>query len=62
MTGNIIPFPQAFSAIKGFLGKLEKVSEDPSLAEQMGECSLSQISVLKNTLHSVKHALFMRKG
>ncbi|XP_075556334.1 N-terminal kinase-like protein yata [Dermacentor variabilis] len=25
----------AFSAIKGFLGKLEKVSEDPSLAEQM---------------------------
>ncbi|KAH6926553.1 hypothetical protein HPB50_019760 [Hyalomma asiaticum] len=25
----------AFRAIKGFLGKLEKVSEDPSLAEQM---------------------------
>ncbi|CAN7999790.1 unnamed protein product [Ixodes hexagonus] len=25
----------AFKAIKGFLGKLEKVSEDPSLAEQM---------------------------
>lgn len=25
---------QAFKAIKGFLGKLEKVSEDPSLAEQ----------------------------
>ncbi|XP_064483692.1 N-terminal kinase-like protein [Ornithodoros turicata] len=26
---------QAFRAIKGFLGKLEKVSEDPSLIEQM---------------------------
>ena len=26
---------QAFKALKGFVGKLEKVSEDPSLAEQM---------------------------
>jgi SCY1-like protein 1 len=26
---------QAFKALKGFIGKLEKVSEDPSLAEQM---------------------------
>lgn len=26
----------AFRAIKGFLGKLEKVSEDPSLRESMG--------------------------
>lgn len=28
---------QAIKAIKGFLGKLEKVSEDPSLAEGFGE-------------------------
>ena len=27
---------QAFKVIKGFLGKLEKVSEDPSLKESMG--------------------------
>lgn len=28
-----------FRTIKGFLGKLEKVSEDPSLRESMGKCS-----------------------
>lgn len=28
----------AFKTIKGFLGKLEKVSEDPSLRETMGKC------------------------
>lgn len=28
---------QAFKALKGFISKLEKVSEDPSLAEQMGK-------------------------
>ena len=27
----------AFKTIRGFLGKLEKVSEDPSLRESMGE-------------------------
>lgn len=27
----------AFRTIKGFLGKLEKVSEDPSLKEGMGK-------------------------
>lgn len=27
---------QAFKALKGFMGKVEKVSEDPTLAEQMG--------------------------
>jgi len=28
---------QAFKVIKGYLGKLEKVSEDPSLKESMGK-------------------------
>lgn len=28
----------AFKTVKGFLGKLEKVSEDPSLRETMGKC------------------------
>lgn len=28
----------AFKTIRGFLGKLEKVSEDPSLRETMGKC------------------------
>lgn len=28
---------QAFKALKGFVSKLEKVSEDPSLVEQMGK-------------------------
>jgi SCY1-like protein 1 len=27
-----------FRAIKGYLGKLEKVSEDPTLRESMGKC------------------------
>jgi SCY1-like protein 1 len=27
---------QAFKALRGFMGKVEKVSEDPSLAAQMG--------------------------
>ena len=27
---------QAFKALRGFSGKVERVSEDPSLAEQMG--------------------------
>lgn len=29
---------QAFKALKGFVSKIEKVSEDPTLAEQMGKC------------------------
>lgn len=36
-----------FRTIKGFLGKLEKVSEDPSLRESMGMCS-KYISVVQN--------------
>lgn len=28
---------QAFKAIRGFLDKLEKLSEDPDLLEEMGE-------------------------
>lgn len=30
----------AFKTIRGFLGKLEKVSEDPSLRETMGKIEL----------------------
>lgn len=28
---------QAFKTLRGFMGKMEKVSEDPSLAEKMGK-------------------------
>ena len=40
---------QAFRAINCFLAKLQKVSEDPSLAAQMGEFkpTLSSFSVFK---------------
>jgi len=36
-----------FRTIKGFLGKLEKVSEDPSLRESMGKCR--NITYIVNT-------------
>jgi SCY1-like protein 1 len=32
-----------FRTIKGFLGKLEKVSEDPSLRESMGKSTSTSI-------------------
>lgn len=34
-------FPQAFRAIKGFLDKLEKLSENPELLEEMGRYFIS---------------------
>lgn len=34
---------QAFKALRGFMGKLEKVSDDPSLAEQMGTFSSGKL-------------------
>lgn len=34
----------AFKALRGFMGKMEKVSEDPSLAAQMGMFQLHPVS------------------
>ena len=36
---------QAFKAIKCFLAKLEKVSENPELAEEMGELEIGNIDL-----------------
>lgn len=42
-----------FRTIKGFLGKLEKVSEDPSLRESIGSFLSSPIKIIiKNTFDS----------
>lgn len=35
----------AFKTIKGFMTKLERVSEDPSLKEQFGEWQLRELSI-----------------
>lgn len=42
-----------FRTIKGFLGKLEKVSEDPSLRESMGEKFFDFLSVIFCMFHPI---------
>ena len=41
---------QAFKVIKGYLGKLEKVSEDPSLKETMGKLHLLRYIIINLNL------------
>lgn len=41
----------AFRTIRGFLGKLEKVSEDPSLKEGMGEFMINSLRILQLSLY-----------
>lgn len=36
----------AFKTIRGFLGKLERVSEDPTLRESMGKVEIAQLMSL----------------
>lgn len=49
-----------FRTIKGFLGKLEKVSEDPSLRESMGEFFLLRNFPRKNNKRLKKLLLLIR--
>lgn len=45
----------AFKTIRGFLGKLERVSEDPTLRESMGE---NEICIIQDSPTSFRNGTF----